>query len=167
LALGVAGNPSALRRRGALIAIAVLVIVASERGVRRAFVPTKGLRELAAEASATCGPGDQVVLLRAMDYGLRPYWPDLKAAHPLNINQTQPIEGQLSVLRARLDSLGPSACVLLIYRDDYYFDAFPAQVSAILSTFRSRGISLKETWRAGDLLMFEGTRVQRKTGAAQ
>ena len=166
IALGIAANPRSAQRAGALVAIAVFFLLASEHGLRRAFTPAKGLRGLAAEARGRYRPGDQVVLLRAMDYGLRPYWADLPGTLPVEIDQTQPIGAQLSALRLRLDSLGPSARLLVICRDDYYLRAFSAEVAAVLAVFSERGFTLRETWREGDLFMLEGVRGGTKGGGA-
>jgi len=155
LAWGVGADPSRVRRAAVVAAVALLVLMACEPGARSATVPRERLRGLAGAARARFRSGDLLVLFRSMDYGLRPYWPDLANAHPLLVDQTAPIGPRLGEMRQRLGGLAPGGRVLVAWCDNYYLRAHGPEVSACLAEISASGLAPHEAWREGDLLLLE------------
>jgi hypothetical protein len=158
MALGIGANRNKIQVLAATIAIAAFVFAANEPGARRAFSPHEGLRGLARVMHARYRPGDQLVLFKSMDYGLAPYWPDISAAHPLLIDQAQPISAVLVSLRSRIGSVQRSGRILIALRTDYYALVHEPEISAVLNELKLDGFEPKEAWRDADLSYLEAER---------
>jgi hypothetical protein len=156
LALGIGVNRRRIVRVAAAASISMFMLMACENGVRQAFVPQEGLRGLAAAVRSRYRPGDQLVLFRSMDYGLAPYWEGVHDTHPLLIDQTKPIQPQLAEERRRLAALPRPERVLVVWRNDYYLSEHAAEVSACLGDLSAFGLTPREVWRDGDLVLLEG-----------
>jgi hypothetical protein len=155
--LGIALQPRAWQRDAAAIALIVYLAFAAAADARRALKPPGGLRELTAATRTHYRTGDEIVLFRALDYGLRPYWPDLPALAPLYINQTREIAPQLAELRARLDRRPRTARVLVAFRDDYYLQQHREALDAVTAELAQRGLAVAEAWHGGDLTLLQAT----------
>jgi hypothetical protein len=161
MALGIGANPRRWARAGAILSVFVYLALSCEPVLGRELSPPAGLRGLADEARSLYRRGDQLVLFRSMDYGLRPYWADVANEHPIVIDQTQPIEPQVAELRRRLDSLGRSGRVLIVCREDYYFSSHKAEVEAVFEELSGHGLKPREVWREADLLVYQAARQGR------
>jgi hypothetical protein len=155
IAVGVGTNPSRFRQTGAVICVFVLMLMASEPGVRGAFVKHEGLRGIAAAAQARYRTGDQLVLFKSMDYGLKAYWPDLEVTGPIIIDQAQPIEPQIKLIRLKLDESRLPRRVLLVLRRDYYTKIHGAEVSAVLNLLSSMGMEPVLVWEDAELNLYQ------------
>jgi hypothetical protein len=162
MALGIGGNRHRIPVLGATIAIAAFVLFANEPGIRRALYPhDDGLRGLARVMRSRYRPGDQLVLFKSMDYGLVPYWPDISATSPLQVDQAQPISAIVVSLHSRISSLQDSGRVLIALRADYYTAAHPLEVSAVLNELKMDGLEPQEAWRDADLIFLEAEKKGR------
>jgi hypothetical protein len=150
LAWGIGTDPVRWRRTAAIAAVAVYASIATAPGVRRAFSPIAGLRGLATTAQEKYHAGDLVVLLRSMDFGLAPYWPDFSGSAPLRFDQTQPPAPQFSELRRRLDNLPGNARVLLAYREDFYLEQHRDVLNRILFELKTTGRQARVYWHEND-----------------
>jgi hypothetical protein len=153
LAWSIGSRPRAWPRTAATAAVALYVAFAALPVARLAFTPSAGLRGLAAVARTSFRPGDCVVLFRAMDYGLRPYWPDFSHSNPILFDQTRPPAPQLTGLDERLDHLAPDARVFLAYRDDFYFQHNRAAFDGVLAEFAAHGRPAHTLWHENDLML--------------
>lgn len=162
LALGLAAQPRGWQRTAAAAAIAVYLVFTTVPILRRVGIPFEGLRGLAAQTRENYRHGDALILFRSVDFGLRPYWPDIASTEPVSFNPAQPTAPQLAALRTRLDRLAPGARVLLVYRDDYYFQKNHGMFEAVLGELAAGGRQASEIWHERDLALLLASRSSPK-----
>lgn len=151
LSLGWALAKRTDRRLARLGAAGLLVysLCALVHPVRTAHVPFENLQGLAKETQRNLRPSDCLVLMRSMDFALRPYWPDLDSRKPVRLNLAHADPGPFALFRERLHDLGPDARVVFVVRQDQYYIAHPERFESVLSEVRATSRAPHEVWRDG------------------
>jgi len=90
-------------------------------------------------------PGDLIVFVGGVEWGIRPYWPDFATQPHVKINIREPLPQGLAPLQPALDRRPPAAATLLIYREDLYLSPRRAGLDEILHQFSS-GAAPAELW---------------------
>jgi hypothetical protein len=153
LAWGIGHQPRPWLRWAATGCIGLYLVMAILPTLRMAAAPAAGLRGLAATMRTAQQSGDAIILFRAMDIGLAPYWPGLPDHRPIQLDQTRPFAPQLADLRARLDGLPDHSRVWLAYRDDYYFRRDATAFDGVCREITTRDRALRIAWQENDLTL--------------
>ncbi|PTY04680.1 hypothetical protein DB347_18385 [Opitutaceae bacterium EW11] len=160
-AWGIANRKSERAQTVGAGAVAIYVLLALVHPVRTASVPFENLKGLAAQAQSAYRPGDCLVLMRSLDFALRPYWHDVDATQPIKLNQANPDPRPFEALRERLRALPENGRVLVVVREDQYLTAHHERLDALLNDVRATGREVRERWRDGLYVLYLG---ERKSG---